>query len=101
MARYEDGGIEFAQEQFARARDYREEQAKKQERFAKRLQLANLGISGINFVINQKADELERNQIPQKSAYQALIADQETWVQEEKNRINNGYTREQALENKI
>jgi hypothetical protein len=101
MARYEDDGIEFAQQQFAKARDYREEQAKKQEKFAKRLQLANLGISGINFVINQKADELERNQIPQKSAYKALIADQETWVQEEKNRINSGYTREQALENKI
>ena len=101
MSRYEDGGIEFAQEQFAKARDYREEQAKKQEKFAKRLQLANLAVTGINFAINQKADELERNQIPQKAAYQALIADQETWVQEEKNRINNGYTREQALENKI
>ena len=45
MARYEDGGIEFAQEQFARARDYREEQAKKQEKFAKRLQMANLAVS--------------------------------------------------------
>ena len=28
MAMYEKGGADFAQEQFAKARDYREEQAK-------------------------------------------------------------------------
>ena len=101
MARYEDDGIEFAQQQFDRARDYREEQAKKQEKFAKRLQMANLAVSGVNFVLNQKADELERNQVPQKAAYENLLTDQETWVQEEKNRVDNGYTRQQALENRI
>jgi hypothetical protein len=101
MSRYEDDGIEFAEQQFERARDYRAEQAKKQERFSKRLQLANLGISGINFAINQKADELERNQVPQRAAYENLLADQETWVQEEKDRVDNGYTRQQALENRI
>jgi len=49
MARYEEGGAEFAQEQFAQARDYREEQAKKQEKFAKNLQLANLALTGANW----------------------------------------------------
>ena len=70
MARYEDGGIEFAQEQFAKARDYREEQAKKQEKFAKRLQMANLAVSGVNFVLNQKADELENSRVVENSWWQ-------------------------------
>ena len=60
MALYEDGGVSFAQEQFEQARKRREKEAKKQEKFAKRLQLANLAITGANFVLNQKADKLER-----------------------------------------
>ena len=67
---YEKGGAEFAQEQFAKARDYREEQAKKQEKFAKRLQMANLAVSGVNFVLNQKADELENSRVVENSWWQ-------------------------------
>jgi len=70
MARYEDDGIEFAQQQFDRARDYREEQAKKQEKFAKRLQRANLAVSGVNFVLNQKADALENSRVVENSWWQ-------------------------------
>ena len=65
MARYDDGGIEFGQEQFAKARSYNEEQAKKQERFSKRLQLANIAVTGITSLINQKADALETSRATQ------------------------------------
>ena len=79
MARYEDDGIEFAQQQFAKARDYREEQAKKQEKFAKRLQLANLAVTGINFAINQKADALETSRATNRAHYLTQLENAKTW----------------------
>ena len=33
---YDDGGVNFAQEQFDKARDRRDKEAKKQQKFAKR-----------------------------------------------------------------
>ena len=89
MSRYEDGGIEFAQEQFAKARDYREEQAKKQEKFAKRLQLANLAVTGINFAISQKADALEANQATKRAAYQNTLTSLDSFKLEDEARIKN------------
>ena len=79
MARYEDDGIEFAQQQFDRARDYKEEQAKKQEKFAKRLQMANLAVSGVNFVLNQKADALETSRATQRAHYLTQLENAKGW----------------------
>lgn len=71
MARYDDGGIEFAEQQFAAARKYKEEQAKKTEKFAKRM-LAVQGIAKMgNAIMNAKAEELEKKQAPQRAAYDA------------------------------
>ena len=79
MARYEDDGIEFAQQQFDRARDYREQQAKKQEKFAKKMQLANLAVSGVNFVLNQKADALETSRATQRAHYLTQLENSKGW----------------------
>jgi hypothetical protein len=73
MARYEEGGADFAQEQFAKARDYREEQAKQQEKFAKNLQLANLALTGANWFINEKADALENSRVVENSWWQTQL----------------------------
>ena len=100
MARYEDDGIEFAQQQFARARDYREEQAKKQERFAKRLQMANLAVSGINFAINQKADALELSQAPKRGAYLSTLESAKSFRAGEDERRKSGQSVEGYLTNK-
>ncbi len=70
---YEKGGADFAQEQFAKARDYREEQAKKQEKFAKNLQLANLALTGANWFINEKADALENSRVVENSWWQTQL----------------------------
>ena len=71
MARYDDGGIEFAEQQFAAARKYKAEQAKKTETFAKRM-LAVQGIAKMgNAIMNAKAEELEKKQVPQRAAYDA------------------------------
>ena len=37
MARYDDGGIQFAEDTFAKSRAYKEKQAKKQEKFSRNL----------------------------------------------------------------
>lgn len=100
MARYEDDGIEFAQQQFSRARDYREEQAKKQEKFAKRLQLANLAVSGVNFAINQKANALELSQAPKRGAYLSTLESAKSFRAGEAERRKSGQSVEGYLTNK-
>lgn len=79
MARYDDGGIEFGQEQFAKARSYNEEQAKKQERFSKRLQLANIAVTGVTSLINQKADALEASNATQRAHYLTQLENAKGW----------------------
>jgi len=97
MSRYEDDGIEFGQQQFARARDYREEQAKKQEKFAKNLQLANLVVSGVNFAINQKADALETSRATQRAHYLTQLENAKGWQTMVQEYEKEGLTREQML----
>ena len=97
MARYEDDGIEFAQQQFDRARDYKEEQAKKQEKFAKRLQMANLAVSGVNFVLNQKADALETSRATQRAHYLTQLENAKGWQTMVQGYEKEGLTREQML----
>lgn len=97
MARYEDDGIEFAQQQFDKARDYREEQAKKQEKFAKRLQMANLAVSGVNFVLNQKADALETSRATQRAHYLTQLENAKGWQTMVQGYEKEGLTREQML----
>ena len=59
MALYDDGGVQFAQQQLDEARKRRAKEAKKQEKFAKNLQALNFLISGADKLINAKADKLE------------------------------------------
>ena len=100
MSRYDDDGIEFAQQQFSRARDYKEEQAKKQEKFAKKLQMANLAVTGLNFAINQKADALELAQAPKRAAYLSTLESAKSFRAGEDERRKSGQSVEGYLTNK-
>ena len=52
MARYDvESDVAYVEGKMSEARDYREKQAKKQEKFAKRLQLADWAITGANWAI--------------------------------------------------
>ena len=79
MARYDDGGIEFGQQQFDRARDYKEEQAKIQEKFSKNLQIANMAVTGVTGILNQKADILEANGIVENAHYLTQLENSKGW----------------------
>ena len=98
MALYEDGGVSFAQEQFEQARKRREKEAKKQEKFAKRLQLANLAITGANFVLNQKADKLEREGYINRAHYLTQNENSKGWQDMYQSYKDLGYTNQQMLE---
>lgn len=100
MSRYDDDGIEFAQQTFDRARDYKEQQSKKQERFAKRLQMANLAVTGLNFVINQKADALELAQAPKRGAYLSTLESAKSFRAGEAERKKSGQSVDGYLTNK-
>jgi hypothetical protein len=73
MARYEDTSTPFAEAQFAGVRERKQEEARKQEKFAKKLLLAQTVAKGANELINQRADALEANQAHIKAAYQTHI----------------------------
>ena len=97
MARYDDGGIEFAQQQFDRARDYKEEQAKKQEKFSKRLQIANMAVTGVTGILNQKADALEASRATQRAHYLTQLENAKGWQTMINGYEKEGLTREQML----
>ena len=95
--RYDDGGIEFAQQQFDRARDYKEEQAKKQEKFSKRLQIANMAVTGVTGILNQKADALEASRATQRAHYLTQLENAKGWQTMVQGYEKEGLTREQML----
>jgi hypothetical protein len=101
MARYDyEGTQQYAEQKFAEARQYNEEQAKKQEKFAKRLLAFDTVVKGANALINQRADELDAKQLPQKAAYQNLINRSQSFRTSEAERVKAGISVEDYLENK-
>ena len=80
MARYDyDSQIDFIQKQFDDAQKRGEKRGKRMVREALKTQaiggFLNLGIRGINNVLNRKADELHMQQVPQLARYQQYIND--------------------------
>ena len=101
MSRYDyQGTLDFAQQKIDEARDYREEQIKKQEKFAKILLMFDTAVRGANALINQRAAELDAKQLPQKAAYQNLLTRSQNFRTAEAERIKSGVSVEDYLENK-
>jgi len=101
MSRYDyQGTLDFAQQKIDEARDYREEQIKKQEKFSKRLLMFDTAVKGANALINQKAAELDAKQLPQKAAYQNLLNRSQNFRTAEAERVKSGLSVEDYLENK-
>lgn len=75
MARYEDTATPFAEAQFAGVRERKQQEARKQEKFAKKLLLVQTAAKGANAIINSRAKEFDANQIGQKTSYNKFISD--------------------------
>jgi len=74
MSRYDyEGTQQYAEQKFAEARQYNEEQAKKQEKFAKRLLGFQTVVKGANALIDKRADDLMMSQAPQRANYNQFL----------------------------
>jgi len=89
MGLYDDGGIGFAEEKFAESRKRNEEIAKEQEKFSKKLLGIDALVTGANFLVNQRANELESSFGPAKAKYKSYIQNAEAtttyWNEVQKN----------------
>jgi len=80
MAMYDiEGDVAYVEGKMSEARDYREKQAKKQEKFSKRLQMADWAITGANFIINKKADALEADRVTERAWYNTSLENSKVW----------------------
>ena len=78
MSRYDyESTQQYAEQKFAEAKKYNEEQIKKQEKFSKRLLAFDTVVKGANALINQRADELESSFGPAKAKYKSYIQNAE------------------------
>ena len=74
MSRYDyQGRLDFVQEKLDEARASREKTIKDQEKFRKRLFMFDTAVKGVNFLVNQRADELESSFAPAKAKYKSYI----------------------------
>ena len=63
MSRYDvESDTQFVQKTMDNARAYKDEQARKQNKFAKKLLAFDTIVSGANWAINEKANALEISQ---------------------------------------
>ena len=90
MSRYDyESTQQYAEQKFAEAKKYNEEQIKKQEKFSKRLLAFDTVVKGANALINQRANELESSFGPAKAKYKSYIQNAEAtttyWNQVQKN----------------
>tara|TARA_R110000803_G_scaffold202660_1_gene267902 strand:+ start:2210 stop:4096 length:1887 start_codon:yes stop_codon:yes gene_type:complete len=90
MARYDyESTQQYAEQKFSDAKQYNEEQAKKQEKFFKRLLGLKTFVKGANALINQNADKLESSFGPAKAKYKSYIQNAEAtttyWNEVQKN----------------
>ena len=90
MARYDGGGIGFAEDTFAASRAYKEKVAKDQEKFTRNLLGIDKIVQGASFLINQRAEEADSKMLPQKAKYQALNTSATNWRTQKEERIKSG-----------
>ena len=90
MSRYDyESTQQYAEQKFAEAKQYNEEQIKKQEKFSKRLLAFDTVVKGANVLLNQRANELESSFGPAKAKYKSYIQNAEAtttyWNEVQKN----------------
>ena len=101
MGLYDDGGVAFAEQKFAEAKQFKIDQAKSQDKFARKLLGIDTVVQGISEVINQRAKEADDSLMWQRSKYEELISrSQSTRELNERNK-EKGITNLQYLEENL
>jgi hypothetical protein len=98
MAFYDDGGVDFAQQQLEEARKRREKTAKSQEKFTKNLLILD-GLLGIaDKAINKKADKLETEGVLARSNYITQLEQSNAFNKNYNDYVAQGYSAKDILE---
>jgi len=96
-----EGDIKFAEQKIEESRKIKEQRAKEQEKFAKRLTAVDTIIRGGEFLINQRANELDTQQAWKKASYETMLGRAENIRNEELLRQKTGISQEDYLTNSI
>ena len=98
MAFYDDGGVDFTQQQLEEARKRREKTAKSQEKFTKNLLILD-GLLGIaDKTINKKADKLETEGVLARSNYITQLEQSNAFNKNYNDYVAQGYSAKDILE---
>lgn len=98
MAFYDDGGVDFAQQQLEEARKRREKTAKSQEKFTKNLLILD-GLLGVaDKAINKKADKLETEGVLARSNYISQLEQSNAFNKNYNDYVAQGYSAKDILE---
>lgn len=89
----ETGSVAFAEKQFQDVRERQSAEARRQDRFNKKLLVTEALVQGSNALLNNRLNRLDLNQAPKRAAYRAMNDD----VQEYK-QINSNLNRTQVSE---
>ena len=99
MGLYDDGGVKYAEGVFQASRERIDKKLKEKEKKERNLMIFDGVVRGANSLINNAADELHQNQMPQKASYELFVnrAANHSKIAEENKK--NGISTEQFLTN--
>ena len=95
---YDDGGVDFAQEQFDKARERRDRTAESQDKFNKNLLGFNALLSGADLFLNTQADKLETDNLLAKAHYLSANENAKMFNKEYNDYINQGLEMEDIFQ---
>ena len=98
---YDDGGVSFAKEQFDNVRKRKEKEAKRQDKAAQKLLLADLAVKGFNMSLNNKYEKLAQEAEFEKANYLSEIESSKSFLNFYNGEKGKGFSDEQIFRNHV
>ena len=98
---YDDGGVSFAKEQFDNVRKRKEKEAKRQDKAAQKLLLADLAVKGFNMSLNNKYEKLAQEAEFEKANYLSEIEASKSFLNFYNGEKDKGFSDEQIFRNHV
>ena len=102
MARYDyESTLEYAQQKIDEAKDYRNEQIEKQEKFSKRLLGFNPLVKGANYLIEKSADALNQSLAEEKAYLMNAQNQAKKIIEQDNNLINQNKSQKEWIQEQM
>ena len=92
--------VDFGQALLSNVRSRRDKQAKDMDKFAKKILGLDILSRGVKWKLNNRIEEFNESQAPAFNAYDKLLERNKNYILEDQERIKQGISEEQYLENK-